>query len=175
MSRRHPLVLNVEEVSPQSERRGAFDRESRRLGSSAGSLALGCSHYELAPGKTAFPYHFHSGTEEALYVLEGTGSLRIGKDRVEVRAGDYVALLPGPDFAHALTNSGEAPLRYLCMSSPTAPVSLDVVGYPDSGKIGIAAGTDPAQGFRGNTWVLKLIREDLPTLDYYEGEPLARK
>src|SRR5579863_1206239 len=113
--RRHANVVNVDEIKPSNELQGDFVNQRRRLGPEAGGRALGCTLIEVPPGKTAYPYHFHSAFEESIYVLEGRGSLRIGKDKVDVRAGDYVGIPAGPEFAHALTNTGEATLRYLCM------------------------------------------------------------
>jgi uncharacterized cupin superfamily protein len=172
-NRRHSQVVNIEDVAPREEKRGDFVRRSRRLGPEAGSRALQCSHFELEPGKTAFPFHFHSATEEAIYVLEGSGTLRLGKDRIELRPGDYVGIPPGPDFAHALTAGSGGPLRYLCMSSGATPVTMDIVGYPDSKKIAFASGVDPVKGFAGGTWVAKIIKEEQPKVDYYDDEPLA--
>src|SRR5215468_520832 len=116
--RRHPHVVNVEDIAIDEQKQGAFGLRRRRLGPEGGSRALGCSWFEIAPGQTAFPFHFHSAIEEAIFILEGTGQARIGKDTVNVGAGDYIGLPPGPDVAHALTNTGTTPLRYLCMSSP---------------------------------------------------------
>jgi uncharacterized cupin superfamily protein len=172
--RRHKQVVNVEEVEARTQAQGGFGLTSRRLGAAAGGRALGCSQLELPPGKTSFPFHFHSAFEEALYVLAGEGTLRIGAESVPVRAGDYVALPPGPDFAHTLTNSGTAPLRYLCMSSPAAPSTMDIVVYPDSKKISFAAGIEPGKTLRDG-WVMKLIKDEQPPLGYYDGEPLAEK
>jgi uncharacterized cupin superfamily protein len=172
--RRHPHVVNIDEVSPNEDTRGGFGFRRRRLGPEAGGKALGCAHFEVAPGKTAFPFHFHSAFEEAIYVLEGRGTLRMGSDRVELRAGDYVAIPAGPDLAHALTNTADGPLRYLCLSSPATPTTMDIVGYPDSKKLAFASGVDPVKGFRGGAWVMKLIKEDQPTVGYYDDEPLAR-
>ena len=134
-ARRHPQVVNVEEVAPRDVSKGGFGHRSRRLGPEAGGRALGCSHFEVAPGKTAFPFHFHSAIEEALYILEGEATLRIGKDEVKVGPGDYIGLPAGPDHVHALCNDGNRPLRYLALSSPTAPTTLDIVAYPDSKKV----------------------------------------
>jgi uncharacterized cupin superfamily protein len=174
-SRRHPNVLNVDEHPADEQSQGDFGFRRRRLGPDAGSRSLGCSHMELAPGKTAFPFHFHSAIEEGLFVLEGTGTARIGKDQVEVRAGDYVAFPAGPEKAHALTNTGTAPLRYLSLSAPATPATMDIVGYPDSKKIAFASGVDPVKGFRGGTWVMKIIKEEQPNVGYYDDEPLAQK
>jgi uncharacterized cupin superfamily protein len=172
--RRHANVVNLEDMQQEETGQGGFGFRRRRLGAEAGTRALGCSHLELSPGKTAFPFHFHSAHEEAIYVLEGTGLLRIGQDRVEVRAGDYVGFPAGPQSAHALTNTGTTPLRYLALSAPATPATMDIVGYPDSRKIAFASGVDPVKGFRGGTWVMKLIKEDQPGIGYYDDEPLAK-
>lgn len=172
--RRHPRVVNVEEVAPREMGKGGFGHHARRLGSEAGG-ALGCSHYEVQPGKTAFPYHFHSAIEEALYVLEGSGSLRIGKDTVQVRAGDFIAFPPGPANAHALTNTGNAPLRYLALSGLPMTSTLDIVGYPDSKKVAMAAGVTPGKTMRESAWVMKIVKDDVPSAEYFEDEPLAKE
>jgi uncharacterized cupin superfamily protein len=173
MGKRHPQVVNIDEVAPREATQGGFGYRTRRLAPEAGGRAIGCSHYELPPGQTSFPFHFHSAIEEVLYILEGTGTLRVGKDEVALRAGDYVALPPGPEHAHTLT-AGAAALRYLCLSGPAAPTTWDVVGYPDSRKLAVAAGADPTKGIRSG-WVFKLIKEDQPAVDYYDDEPLAKK
>jgi uncharacterized cupin superfamily protein len=174
-ARRHPQVVNVEELTPREENTGHFVFRTRRLGAQAGGRALGCSHYELAPGMTAFPFHFHSAFEEALYILEGTGTLRIGNDQVELRAGDYVAFPAGPDFAHQLTAGTGGPLRYLALSSPATPMTLDILGYPDSKKVAFASGVDPSKGLGGPTWLKMIVKQDQPPVGYYDDEPLAKK
>jgi uncharacterized cupin superfamily protein len=172
-SRRHPQVVNVEEAPLREEKRGGFEFRARRLGAAAGARSLGCSYFELPAGKTAFPFHFHSAIEEAIFVLEGRGTLRLGGAKVELRAGDYVAFLPGPDAPHALTSSSDGPMRYLCMSGPATPTTMDIVAYPDSKKVAFAAGIDPVKGLRAGGWFMKLIKDDQPSVDYYEGESIA--
>jgi uncharacterized cupin superfamily protein len=174
--RRHPNVVRVDEVKAHEMTQGDFAQNARRLGQAAGSRALGCTYYELPPGKTGFPFHFHSALEEAIYVLEGEGTLRIGKDEVAIGKGDYVAMPPGPDYCHALTNRGQAPLRYLCMSGSAIPMTLDIIAYPDSRKLALAAGLEPGKAaWRENAWIFKLIKDDQPEVGYFDDEPLARK
>jgi uncharacterized cupin superfamily protein len=137
--RRHPHVVNLAEVEakPSMATAGSkFGATTRQLAAPAGGRGIGCSWYEVEPGKTAFPFHWHAANEEVVYVLEGEGTLRMGEARVPVRAGDYIAMPPGPDGAHQLLNTGSAPLRYLCFSTMH---SVEVVGYPDSKKIGAVA------------------------------------
>jgi hypothetical protein len=52
---------------------------------------------------------------------------------------------------------------------------MDIVAYPDSKKVAYASGIDPVKGLRGGAWLMKLIKDDAPSVDYYEGEPLANK
>ena len=56
----------------------------KQLGWAAGSEQLRCSLYEVPPGRRAFPYHYHLANEEALYVLEGSGTLRTGGKEIWV-------------------------------------------------------------------------------------------
>lgn len=164
-TRRHAQVVNVAEAEPRPIEKGSrFRCQMKSLGPAAAGQAIGCSWYEVPPGSTAFPYHYHCANEESVYVLEGRGSLRIGADTVEVGPGDYVAFPPGPDSAHQLTNTGVGPLRYLCMSTM---LTTEVVGYPDSGKFGAARWSDdPRKG--------PVLREMFRPvgLDYYDGESI---
>ncbi len=165
--RRHPQVVNVQDVAAREQTKGRFSFKGKRLWPEAGGKQLACSWFEVPAGKQAFPHHFHSAFEEALYVLEGTGVARIGEERVTIGPGDYIAYPAGPATAHSLTNTGAGPLRYLCMSTIS---TLDIVGYPDSKKVAIASGIDAAKGIlRSDAWVKMLVR-DQPSLDYYDGE-----
>jgi uncharacterized cupin superfamily protein len=171
-NRRHGQVVNIDEVAAREDSRGGFGFSYRRLGNEAGGRALGCAHLEVAAGKTAFPFHFHTNCEEALFILEGSGRLRLGDATVEVKAGDYIAFPAGPESAHALTNTAATPLRYLALSSPASPITTDICVYPDSKKVAYGAFPDPAKGFRGGVWVHSRHKEQTP-VDYYLDEPLA--
>jgi uncharacterized cupin superfamily protein len=163
MPDRHPSIVNVEDVPwdefPPHEDR--FAARYKRIGKAAGGDKLGLSHYEVPPGRTAFPTHYHFATEEAIYILGGSGKMRIGDQSFQVGKGDYIAMPVGPDHAHQLTNTGKTKLRYLCMSASSDP---DIVVYPDSNKVGAFANwNDPETRFRG-MW--KLDKQS----HYYEDE-----
>ena len=164
-ARRHARVVNLDEVEPMERTKGRFGAKSKRLGAPAGAKAIGFNWMELQPGRTSFPFHWHAGIEEGLYVLAGTGELRIGNDKVPVRAGDYAAFPAGPENAHTLTNTGNVPLQYLSFSNQN---TTDVIGYPDSKKLAFGAMPDPSTWPNG-MWVRKLIR-DQESVDYFEGE-----
>ena len=141
----------------------AFRR--KLLGQATGAEKLGCSIFEVAPGKRAWPFHYHFGNEEALYVLEGAGTLRLGAEEFQLRAGHFATFRAGPEGAHQLINTGSVPLRYICFSTMAGP---EVCGYPDSGKLGIIAGRAPAGS--GRVSAMRKCFREASEVDYYEGE-----
>lgn len=104
-----------------------------------GDPDLGCSLYELPPGGRSWPFHYHEGNAEALYVLAGDGLLRVGDDATDLTPGDYVPLPPG-DPGHRVVNDSENVLRYLAVSTMRDP---DVVVYPEMDTVGVYAGSPP--------------------------------
>lgn len=167
MANDDPVVHSGDVDWEEGGRGELFGHRRKRLGALAGSRALGCSMIELLPGKTAWPFHHHWGNEEAMFVLEGEATLRLGDRRFVVRAGDYVAFEPTESAAHQMTNTSSAPCRYLMVSTMRAP---DVTVYPDSGKIGVF-GTLPPGG-RGED-ALRLYLPTQAAVDYWDGEPGA--
>lgn len=164
MNRRHAHVAHLDEVEPVRVEHGRTEVIRRQLGRAAGARQLGCSHIELPPGKRSWPRHWHAANEEAIFVLEGVGRLRLGDETIEVRAGDYVALPAGPQAAHEMRNESEAPLRYLCFSTM---IPTDICGYPDSGKVALFSGGAPGASKSERTLDVVLRREPV---DYWEGE-----
>jgi uncharacterized cupin superfamily protein len=131
----------------------------------AGGKKLECSLYEVSPGRRAWPYHYHLATEEGLYILEGSGTLRIGGREVEISKGDYVALPEKAEGAHQIINPSNEPLRYLCFSTVVEP---DVLVYLDSKKIGLVSGSAPS-GPKEERTMHKYLRNDAE-VGYYDGE-----
>jgi uncharacterized cupin superfamily protein len=148
---RHPHVVNVDEVEPTSLSHGErFFLLRKQLGAAAGGKKLGCTLVELPPGKRAWPFHYHAANEEAIYVVEGNGRLRLAASEIILRPGDYVVLLPGPDWPHQTMNDSDRPLRYLCFSTMIEP---EVNFYPDSRKFGFFAGAAPGGDLDDNAQI----------------------
>jgi uncharacterized cupin superfamily protein len=164
-TRRHPNVVHLSEVEPRTVSAGTrFGFTTRWFTRATGAQGVGCSWFEVPPGKTAFAMHYHCANEESTYVLEGEGTLRIGGQTLEIRAGDYMTFPVGPDAAHEIVNTGSTPLRYLAFSTL---LTTDVVVYPDSGKISAMA----APRFGEAPWVRATFRES-EQVGYYDGEKL---
>ena len=169
-SRRHPNVVNVSEVDSRTVEKGTrFGATMKSLGHATGSKGIGCTWYEIPPGRTAFPFHYHCANEESLYVVEGQALLRIGKDTLTLGPGDYVTFPIGPDSAHQVQNNGTTPLRYLCMSTMR---TAEVVGYPDSKKVGVIGAASREDIVKGAHWV-RLLAFESSAVDYYDGEDVG--
>jgi uncharacterized cupin superfamily protein len=165
MTRTH--IANIDETTPTETAQGRHRYARRTLGAAAGGRQLGCSHMVLPPGAVSFPFHYHAANEEAIYVLAGRGTLRLGAERLPIRPGDWIALTCGPDHPHQMINDGDLPLEYLCVSTMHP---AEICGYPDSKKLGLYA-SPPGGGLADR--YLRAVFPDDATVDYYAGEPLA--
>lgn len=147
--RRRANLVNVSEAPSHVFAKGdRFGCTVRALGREAGAQSLGCNWFEVPPGRAATPLHYYCNSEEALFVLEGEGLLRVGDESLRVGPGDYVTFAAGRESAHQLINTGDGPLRYLCLSTL---VPDEVVGYPESSKIAALASQAPDD--RGAGWL----------------------
>ena len=124
--------------------------------------ALGLSVYELLPGQTQCPYHFHHGNEELMLVLRGSPTLRTPDGERQLEAGEVVHFPTGPTGAHQVTNRSDEPVRYVVAD---AHVSPEIVEYPDSGKIASMSRGASQQGDR--LWTVHSLDD---TVDFFDGE-----
>jgi uncharacterized cupin superfamily protein len=158
----HTLTLQPrpDAWQPPADAKRRFAVSRARIGPLLGLSKLGCTLHEVPPGATAYPFHSHRANEELLFVLAGRGELRFGRATHAVREGDVIGCpTGGPETAHQLTNTGDAPLRYLAMSTMIDP---DVCEYPDSGKVGAFAGD-------GDGELMHLSHVD-SAIDYWKDE-----
>ncbi len=137
--------------------RGKFGSRRKPLGGEKAS----CGLWELAPGKCSFPLHRHHGTEEALFAISGKAKVRTTEAETPVGPGDFVSF-PAGGLAHQLVNDGSEPFVYLAIGVSSGVV--DVVEYPDSGKVACRYGE--AQGKNSKRWVF----EEKSQVDSFKGE-----
>ncbi len=156
--------VNADDVDWSTLEEGETSFKRKQLGDAAGGDRLGCSLYELPPGGRSWPYHYHAGNEEALFVLSGTGTLRLDGETVSLVEGDYVALPADERGAHRLINDSDEPLTYAAVSTMREP---DVTVYPDSEKFGVFVGSPP--GGRDVRTLHGYYRLD-DSVDHWAGE-----
>ena len=156
-------VINIDDVPLIDRGNGKqFAVKWGRAGPLIGLNGLGCAVHVVPPGKKAFPFHRHHVADELFFVVSGKGEYRFGDTTVPVRSGDIVAA-PARTQAHQLINTGSEELRYLGISTMSG---VDIVDYPDSKKIAVAAGVKNAD-FKTASYA-GLGR--MTPADYYDGE-----
>ena len=135
----------------------------RGLSDLLGATQWGGTVYEVAPGRTMWPYHWHVGEEEWLLVLAGTPTLRTSDGERPMRPWDLAVFRRGPEGAHQLRNDTDEPVRVLMLSTLSDP---EICVYPDSGKVGASGGWSRKDGVR-----VGLRNRPDANLEYYDGEP----
>jgi uncharacterized cupin superfamily protein len=156
-------IVNIADVPLQDFGKGEnFAAKIGRIAPMLGSTGLGCMLTVVPPGKRAFPFHRHHVIHELFFVLSGTGEYRLGDKRHPLGAGDVIAAPAGGE-AHQIINTGSEELRYLGLSTMG---EVDVVDYPDSGKMAVAAGIKNADF---TTATYRGMGRIAPA-DYWDGE-----
>lgn len=97
-----------------------------------GAQRIGAGVYEAVAGRPIWPYHYHYGVEEWLYVISGEPVLRDAGGRRTLSPGDVVCFPSGHLGAHTV----EGPGRFVIFSTDGGPPALSV--YPDSDKVAVA-------------------------------------
>jgi len=113
--------------------------------------------YTLPPGKSSYPFHYHSTNEEVFYIISGNAVLETSDEKLQITAGDVIVCPIGKDGAHKITNSSETEnLLYLDVDTNNTP---DIAYYPHSNKLGVRI----AGGIRDNFSLNSKV-------DYYNNE-----
>jgi len=107
-----------------------FRHDATSVGERLGARRIGASVYRAEAGIPIWPYHYHHGVEEWLYVIEGAPELREPAGRRTLAPGDIVCFPSGHLGAHTVQGQG----RFVIFASgyQTGPY---MCVYPDSDKI----------------------------------------
>ncbi len=135
-------IININDAIFEKHCHGkSYYADIAYLSKSIGMSKLGCNITIVPPGKKAWPFHSHHVNEELFYILSGNGSIRIGSEIFTLKSGDIIsAPTGGEECAHQIINTSAEDLKYLAISTMTAP---DVMEYPDSEKFGVFVGSPP--------------------------------
>ena len=113
--------------------------------------------YEILPGKSNYPYHYHAKSEEIFYIISGIGIVETPSGLRTVKAGDIIVCPPTENGAHRLFNASETELlTYLDFDTVSFP---EMCFYPHTKKVGVFANSKQNGFFKEDTKV-----------GYYEGE-----
>jgi len=67
--------------------------------------------YDEMPPNATSGIHYHLGTDEFFYVLEGDGKILIGQEETDIHQGYFVFVPVGED--HRITSSSEDPVKVI--------------------------------------------------------------
>jgi uncharacterized cupin superfamily protein len=119
-------ILSVELDDPLDE--AGFRHVATSVGLRLGARRIGASVYQAEAGLPIWPYHYHHGIEEWLYVIAGAPVLREPAGERILTPGDLVCFPSGPLGAHTLKGPG----RFVIFDTGRAEPYMSV--YPDSDK-----------------------------------------
>ncbi len=124
-------VNHYQDVSQQPvEMEGSSGCSVRQLlGERDGTPTFAMRQFEVAPGGFT-PRHSHP-YEHEVFVLEGEGEVFEGAAPHRLRAGDVVFVKP--DEVHQFRNTGNGPLKFLCLI-PNSAAGKKVTVAPECGR-----------------------------------------
>lgn len=130
-----PRIVRADEVAacsgssypePFRSRMGAGDW--RALGDAFGLAQYGVNLETLPPGAQSALRHWHTLSDEFIYVLEGELRLRTNDGEAVMSAGSCVGFKAGERNAHHLVNCSDRAARFLVVGTR---VPGDMAFYPD--------------------------------------------
>ncbi len=123
-------VANAENIEAKEvQMEGAKGCTVRQLvGQNDGAPTFAMRQFEVAPGGHT-PRHFHP-YEHEVFVLEGEGVVFEGDTPHALKAGDVV--LVKPDEVHQFRNTGDKPMKFLCLI-PNSATDKKVTVVPECG------------------------------------------
>jgi len=121
-------ILGVELNEPLDE--AGFRHIAASVGGRLGARRIGASVYQAEAGLPIWPYHYHHGIEEWLYVLAGAPVLREPAGERTLAPGDVVCFPSGQLGAHTVTGPG----RFVIFATGQH-VEPWMSVYPDSDKV----------------------------------------
>jgi uncharacterized cupin superfamily protein len=142
-----PKRIDVEKLMPMigTLYPSPFDRpcrarERRKIGDAAGLTQFGVNLLTLPPGSWSSQRHWHTASDEFVYVLEGEVTLVTDDGEELLRAGDAAGFKAGDKNGHCLQNRTREPVRVLEVGTR---VGHDAAYYPDVDLVA-PAGASPA-------------------------------
>jgi mannose-6-phosphate isomerase-like protein (cupin superfamily) len=152
----HRNIVTAAETSSEMTTSSAHYMAMFGEGTDSSSLIKGLSRYgnlRIDPGGESNRVAYR-GEEEVIYILEGTGVLNIGRERIPVSSHDYIYIPEGSRFS--LSNPREMPLSMFVMGFRITPGNKVI----PSGKMMIASTDEvPFQvlGYHGPTTTFQLL------------------
>jgi uncharacterized cupin superfamily protein len=125
------LKVNILSVElDESIDEAGFRNDATSIGQRLGARRIGAGVYEAEAGVPIWPYHYHHGVEEWLYVIAGAPVLRDPSGERTLAPGDLVCFPTGHTGAHTLKGPG----RFVIFDTGREREPFMAV-FPDSDKV----------------------------------------
>jgi uncharacterized cupin superfamily protein len=140
-----------------------FRHVAASVGPRLGARRIGASIYQAERGTPIWPYHYHHGIEEWLYVVAGTPLLREPAGERPLTPGDLVCFPAGHLGAHTVKGPG----RFVIFATGHH-VEPYLTVFPDSDKVSVpggillrssAVGYWHGEGMAGASEAVEIVRE----------------
>jgi uncharacterized cupin superfamily protein len=125
-----------------------LSRERRRLGDAAGLTQFGVNLLRLPPGAWSSQRHWHTESDELVYVLSGEVTLVTDDGAELLRAGDAAGFKAGDGNGHCLQNRSAADATVLEIGTRARS---DGAFYPDIDLVAPKGGEPAAYTRRDGT------------------------
>lgn len=151
------VINNLNDIKPKYKNEHEYEFNKYEVTKRKDFSQAYICFYEIMPGKSAYPKHYHSYNTECFYIIDGEGLIETLDSNIRVKSGDIIVFPCGENGLHKLINtSNTKKLLYIDFDTTNSP---DIIHYVDSDKIGIIEHNISSTFFRN---------ED--NVDYYEGE-----
>jgi len=129
----HPITATdvsprTNSIYPQQFQATVNGRSKRALGNHFELQNFGVNHTTLAPGAASALQHHHSKQDELVYILEGTATVRLGSDEIEMKSGTCIGFPAGQGVGHCIVNKSNENVVYLEIGDRA---KRDEVDYPE--------------------------------------------
>ncbi len=102
--------------------------EWRGLGDHFGLTQYGVNLEVLHPGSRSSIKHWHSGSDEFVYIIEGDADIIVGDRQYQVCGGMCIGFKAGVEEGHCIVNRSSDLVKFMVIGSR---VQDDRVCYPD--------------------------------------------
>ena len=130
MPKHTPDTVEIESDTGTDHPCGPY--EAAQYSDTGGLTQFGCFVETLPPGSASSIKHWHLSSDEMIYMLDGQVEVQEGAETYTLTPGEAVTFKAGVPAGHCLTNTSDAPARYLVVGSR---VEDDTVTYPDADRV----------------------------------------
>lgn len=130
-------------------------RERQKLGDAAGLTQFGVNLLTLPPGAWSSQRHWHTGTDEFVYVIQGEVTLVTDGGEEILRPGDAAGFKAGDTDGHCLRNRTQETVVVLEVGTR---LEADTAYYPDIDLVAPAGGQPAVYTRRDGTPYLDIKR-----------------